>query len=139
MLRIINLSKNPTPKYAHKGDAGLDIMANESVIIPPESIAVVGTGLYIALPEGTEGQVRSRSGNSIRGLVVNNAPGTIDETYRGEVKVILKNQNKTPYRVNIGDRIAQLVIAKYERLDVVIVETLDPTERGENGFGSTGR
>ena len=138
MLRIINESKNPEPKYAHNGDAGLDLMSNEETIIPPNSISAVGTGLKLGLEPGTYGAVVSRSGLALRGIVVNNAPGIIDSNYRGEVKVIIHNQTNNRYRIKEGDRIAQLIICPYLTPEMRCVSVLDDTERGANGFGSSG-
>lgn len=138
MLRIINESSNPPPKYAHDGDAGLDLMSNEDVTIPPRSIYAVGTGLKMAIEKGNYGAVCSRSGLALRGIVVNNAPGIVDSNYRGEVKVILYNQTDKPFKVCKGDRIAQLVICPYSTPEIRYASVLDDTERGSNGFGSTG-
>jgi dUTP pyrophosphatase len=136
---IVNESSNPTPKYAYESDAGLDLMSNETITIPPHSVYAVGTGLRLALPNGTYGAVCSRSGMSIRGVVVNNAPGIIDQSYRGEIMVILRNQNSIPYRVNKGDKIAQLVIGPFFQPTIKCVNELEVTARGANGLGSTGR
>ena len=138
MLRIINESSNPPPKYAHDDDAGLDLMSNEEVIIPPYSIYAVGTGLKMAIEKGNYGAVCSRSGLALRGIVVNNAPGIIDSNYRGEVKVILYNQTNNAFRVRVGDRVAQLIICSYLAPEIRCVSVLDDTERGIHGFGSTG-
>ena len=122
--------------------AGMDLKANisEAVLLEPLQRAMIPTGIYLALPEGTEAQVRPRSGLAAKfGISVLNAPGTIDADYRGEVKVILVNLSNEPFTVNPGERIAQLVLARYERIEWDEVETLDETCRGEGGFGSTGR
>ena len=129
------------PERASAGAAGLDLFADVGApcVLAPGEVAVIPTGVAIALPPGHEGQVRPRSGLAAKhGVTVLNAPGTIDEDYRGEVKVILVNHGGR-YVVSPGDRIAQLVIARVERLRVIEVETLEDTPRGEGGFGSTGR
>ncbi len=128
------------PSYAHPGDAGLDLSSCETVEIAPGSTAMVRTGVAIALPPGTEGQVRPRSGLAARHAVtVLNAPGTIDEGYRGEVRVILINHGLEIFRVEPGMRIAQLVVAPVLRVETVSVDSLDnATARGSGGFGSTG-
>ena len=141
-VKIINRSAFPSPAYATEMSAGLDLKANitEAVILEPLQRAMIPTGIYLALPEGTEAQVRPRSGLAAKfGISVLNAPGTIDADYRGEVKVILVNLSNEPFTINPGERIAQLVLARYERIEWDEVETLDETCRGEGGFGSTGR
>ena len=120
----------------------MDLKANieEPLTLGPLERAMVPTGLFIALPDGTEAQVRPRSGLAAKhGISVLNAPGTIDADYRGEVKVILVNLSNEPFVVNPGERIAQMVVAKYEKVEWDEVEVLDETERGAGGFGSTGR
>lgn len=129
------------PHYATDGAAGMDICAvcDEPITIAPNAIALVPTGLAIALPQGFECQVRSRSGLAAKnGIFCLNAPGTIDSDYRGEIKVILANFGKEDFIVRHGDRIAQIVIARYEQIQWEVVEVLGQTERGEGGFGSTG-
>lgn len=127
------------PAYAHAGDAGLDLSANEDVTLPPGGRAAVATGLAIAVPAGWVGLVHPRSGLALRsGLTVANAPGTIDAGYRGEVKVILVNLGDEEVAVTRGDRIAQLVLQEVGRARIVEVQTLDDTARGTGGFGSTG-
>lgn len=141
-VKIINRSAFPSPAYATVMSAGMDLKANisEAVLLEPLQRAMIPTGIYLALPEGTEAQVRPRSGLAAKfGISVLNAPGTIDADYRGEVKVILVNLSNEPFTVNPGERIAQLVLARYERIEWDEVETLDETCRGEGGFGSTGR
>ena len=141
-VEIVNRSKYPTPAYATEKSAGMDLKANidEQMTLGPLERAMVPTGLFIALPEGTEAQVRPRSGLAAKyGISVLNAPGTIDADYRGEVKVILVNLSNEPFVVNPGERIAQMVIARYETVEWDEVEVLDETERGTGGFGSTGR
>jgi len=120
----------------------MDLKANidEPVTLGPLERAMIPTGLFIALPDGTEAQVRPRSGLAAKhGISVLNAPGTIDADYRGEVKVILVNLSNEPFVVNPGERIAQMVVARYEMVEWEEVESLDETERGAGGFGSTGR
>ena len=141
-VKIINRSAFPSPAYATEMSAGMDLKANisEAVLLEPLQRAMIPTGIYLALPEGTEAQVRPRSGLAAKfGISVLNAPGTIDADYRGEVKVILVNLSNEPFTVNPGERIAQLVLARYERIEWDEVETLDETCRGEGGCGSTGR
>ena len=127
------------PSYAHPGDAGMDLCADETRTLLPGERAAVSTGLRIALPAGTEGQVRPRSGLSIKhGITVINAPGTIDEGYRGEVKVLLVNLGHEPFEITPGMRIAQLVIAPVLRVAITEAAVSDSTARGTGGFGSTG-
>ncbi len=131
----------PLPKYASDGSAGMDVYAalEEPLALEPGGICLVPTGLAIALQTGIECQVRSRSGLALKhGIFALNAPGTIDSDYRGEIKIILANFGKETFTINRGDRIAQLVIARYEHIKWEEVETLDETERGAGGFGSTG-
>ena len=141
-VRIVNKSAYETPFYATEKSAGMDLKANidEPITLGPLERALVPTGLFIALPDGTEAQVRPRSGLAAKhGISVLNAPGTIDADYRGEVKVILVNLSNNPFVINPGERIAQMVVARYEKVEWDEVEVLDETERGEGGFGSTGR
>ena len=141
-VRIVNRSSYPTPAYATEKSAGMDLKADiqEPLTLAPLERAMIPTGLYIALPDGMEAQVRPRSGLAAKhGISVLNAPGTIDADYRGEVKVILVNLSNEPLVVNPGERIAQMVVARYEKVEWNEVEVLDETERGEGGFGSTGR
>lgn len=140
--RIINRSGNELPAYATGSSAGMDLRADiaEPLEIKPLQRAMVPTGIFIALPEGTEAQVRPRSGLAAKyGVTVLNSPGTIDADYRGEVKVILVNLSDTVFIVNPGDRIAQMVIARYEKVEWEACDSLDETSRGEGGFGSTGK
>ena len=127
------------PAYAHAGDAGMDVRSVRELVIPPGGRALVPTGLVVNLPAGYEAQVRPRSGLALKaGVTVLNSPGTIDAGYRGEIGVILANFGQDDFKVNVGDRIAQLVIAPV--LQPVVVETteVDSTDRGAGGFGSTG-
>jgi len=140
-VQIINKSKHQLPNYETIASAGVDLRANisEAITLKPLERAIVKTGLFIALPVGTEAQVRPRSGLAAKkGITVLNAPGTVDADYRGEIGVILVNLSNNDFVINDGERIAQLIIAKHERADWDIVETLSETERGTGGFGSTG-
>ncbi|MBP5629787.1 MAG: dUTP diphosphatase [Bacteroidaceae bacterium] len=140
-VQIINRSKHALPSYATPLSAGVDLRANidEPVVLPPLGRALIPTGLYIAIPEGWEAQVRPRSGLALKqGITVLNTPGTIDADYRGEVGVILVNLSGLEFVVNDGERIAQMVFNQYGKADFVEVETLDETERGAGGFGHTG-
>lgn len=130
----------PLPRYAHAGDAGLDLYAREAVTLKPGERALVATGIALAIPYGYAGFVHPRSGLAARhGVTLVNAPGTIDAGYRGEVKVIVANTDMhEPVTVDRGARIAQLVIQRIETADVVDVDTLPDTARGVGGFGSTG-
>ena len=141
-VQIVNKSAYPVPAYATEKSAGMDLKANidEPIVLCPLERAMVPTGLYIALPDGAEAQVRPRSGLAAKyGISVLNTPGTVDADYRGEVKVILVNLSNEPFTVNPGERVAQMVVARYEKVEWEEVEILDETDRGEGGFGSTGR
>lgn len=140
-VKIVNKSVWPTPSYATEKSAGMDLKANieEPVVLGPLERAMIPTGLFIALPDGTEAQIRPRSGLAAKhGISVLNSPGTIDADYRGEIKVILVNLSNEPFVINPGERIAQMVVARYEKVEWDEVEVLDETERGAGGFGSTG-
>lgn len=140
-VAIVNTSSYDAPFYATSNSAGMDLKANITVPITlgPLERAIVPTGLYIALPEGTEAQIRPRSGLAAKhGITVLNTPGTIDADYRGEIKVILVNLSNEPFTINGGERIAQMVVARYEHVEWDVVAALDATERGAGGFGSTG-
>ncbi|MBR6104489.1 MAG: dUTP diphosphatase [Paludibacteraceae bacterium] len=141
-IKVINKSGNALPRYATLQSAGLDLQANieEPITIGSLERVMVPTGLFIALPEGYEAQIRPRSGLAAKhGITVLNSPGTIDADYRGEIKVVLVNLSKEAFTINNGERIAQMVVAKCEQAEWEQVETLDTTERGEGGFGHTGR
>ena len=141
-VRIINESRWDAPSYATEGSAGVDLKANsdDPITLTPLQRVVVPTGLRIALPKGTEAQVRPRSGLAAKhGITVLNTPGTIDADYRGEVGVILINLSDKDFVINPGERVAQMVLARYERFEWEEVEQLDSTSRGEGGLGSTGR
>lgn len=140
-IKIINQSHHPLPAYKSQGAAGMDLTAflAAPLTLEPHLPTLIPTGLYIALPQGLEGQVRPRSGLSSRhGIMVTNAPGTIDSDYRGEIKVSLVNITHTPFEVRDGDRIAQLVVAPHAMITWEPVDKLTETIRGERGFGSTG-
>lgn len=140
-VEIVNKSKHELPKYATAGSAGMDIRANieQPIVLKPLERCLVPTGLHIALPEGYEAQIRPRSGLALKkGLTVLNSPGTIDADFRGEIGVILINLSSEGFTINDGERIAQMVIARYEQAEWEPVETLDDTERGTGGFGHSG-
>lgn len=140
VLRLPHGADLPLPAYATEGSAGLDLRAAASLTLKPGLRALVPTGLAIALPAGFEAQVRPRSGLAVKhGVTVLNAPGTIDADYRGEIQVPLINHGQTDFVIARGDRIAQMVIARVEQVDLVEVTALDGTARGGNGFGSSGR
>jgi dUTP pyrophosphatase len=140
-IEIINNSQHELPQYATPQSAGLDLRANleESITLKPLEIRLIPTGLHIALPDGYEAQVRPRSGLAYKkGVTVLNAPGTIDADYRGDIGVILINMSNENFVVENGERVAQLVIAKYDQAEWNLVAELSETNRGEGGFGSTG-
>lgn len=140
-IRIINGSHHELPKYETSQSAGMDLRASidEPITLLPMQRCLVPTGLRMALPVGYEAQVRPRSGLAIKkGITVLNSPGTIDADYRGEICVILINLSAEPFVINDGERIAQMVIARHEQAELVSVDVLDETERGEGGFGHTG-
>ena len=141
-VQIINKSKHLLPAYATEMSAGMDLRANlsEPVVLKPLERCLIPTGLFIALPAGYEAQVRPRSGLALKkGITLLNSPGTIDADYRGEIGVILVNLSSEEFVVNDGERIAQLVIARYEQIQWEMVDTLDETQRGAGGFGHTGK
>lgn len=140
-VEVVNKSKHELPTYATDLSAGMDLRANidTDIVLEPMERCIVPTGLYIALPEGYEAQVRPRSGLAIKkGITVLNAPGTVDADYRGEIGVILINLSNEPFTIADGERVAQLVIAKHEQINWSNVEILSTTERGAGGFGHTG-
>ena len=140
-VKVINRSAYDLPQYETALAAGLDVRANitESITLGPLERTLVPTGLFIELPEGYEMQVRPRSGLAAKhGLSLVNAPGTIDADYRGEIKVILVNLSNSPYELKPGERVAQLVVSQFTRVEWEPVEELGETERGAGGFGSTG-
>jgi len=141
IVEIINKSKNELPKYETLFSAGMDLRANleESIIIKPLQRLVIKTGLFISLHQGYEAQIRPRSGLALKkGITVLNSPGTIDADYRGEIRVILINLSDKDFEINTGDRIAQMIIAKHEKIEWKAVDKLDESVRGDKGFGSTG-
>ena len=154
---VINKSSNELPKYAHKGDAGFDLRANveeikndnylfnaikfndTTIILNPGGRALIPTGLYMAIPEGYELQIRPRSGLALKhGITVVNTPGTIDAIYRGNIGVILKNDGTEPFIIEQGDRIAQGVLNKVEEANLIEVDSLDETDRSDSGYGKSG-
>lgn len=140
-INVVNKGHHPLPQYATPQSAGMDIRANidEPIVLHPMERKLIPTGLHIALPKGFEAQVRPRSGLALKyGLTVLNAPGTIDADYRGEIGVVLINLSDKDFVVNDGERIAQLVISRYEQAELQLVKILDETERGEGGYGHTG-
>ena len=140
-VKVVNRGHQQLPAYATPQSAGMDLRANieAPITLRPMERRLIPTGLHIALPEGYEAQVRPRSGLALkRGITVLNAPGTVDADYRGEVGVLLINLSQEDFVINDGERIAQMVIARHEQADFVVVEELDQTERGEGGYGHTG-
>ncbi|MCK6695585.1 MAG: dUTP diphosphatase [Thermoanaerobaculia bacterium] len=141
-VRIINRSAHPLPKYETTGSAGMDLRANidSPVTLQPLARTLIPTGLFIELPHGYEAQIRARSGLALkRGLTMLNSPGTIDSDYRGEIKCIVVNLSDEPQTIEPGDRIAQMIIARYEQITWQEVESLADTDRSAGGFGSTGK
>ena len=156
-VSVINKSSNELPKYAHKGDAGFDLRANveeikndnylfnaikfndTTIILNPGGRVLIPTGLYMAIPEGYELQIRPRSGLALKyGITVVNTPGTIDAVYRGNIGVILKNDGTEPFIIEQGDRIAQGVLNKVEETNLIEVDSLDETDRSDSGYGKSG-
>lgn len=141
-VNIINKSNNPLPEYATQWSAGVDLRAfiNENIVLKPLQRMLIPTGLFVELPEGFEAQIRPRSGLAFKnGITVLNSPGTIDADYRGEIKVLLINLSAENFEIKSGERIAQMVIAKHEQAQFVPVEILNETQRGDGGFGHTGK
>ncbi|MEE0927242.1 MAG: dUTP diphosphatase [Bacteroidales bacterium] len=141
-VKIINKSKHNLPAYETIQSAGMDLRANidEPVTIQPKQRVLIPTGLFIALPEGYEAQIRPRSGLAAKhGITVLNSPGTIDADYRGEIKVLLINHSEEPFKIKDSERIAQMVIAAYTRVEWEETDELDETTRGAGGFGHTGK
>ena len=142
-VKIVNKSNNSLPAYETVNSAGMDLRAylpEGPITLKPMQRVLVPTGLFMEIPEGYEGQVRPRSGLAIKsGITVLNTPGTIDADYRGEVKIILINLSDADFTINSGDRVAQIIFARCEQIEVVSVETLSETERGAGGFGHTGK
>ena len=141
-IKIVNKSHHPLPEYSTALSAGMDLRANldgAPVSLSPGARALIPTGLYIALPQGYEAQIRPRSGLALKkGVTVLNSPGTVDADYRGEIGVIIANLSQEEFVINDGDRIAQMVVARHETIKWEQCQTLDETERGEGGFGHTG-
>ena len=136
-----NFSNNDLPHYATSGSAGMDIRANllETVVLSPLERKLIPTGIFLEIPQGYEGQVRPRSGLALKnGITCLNSPGTIDSDYRGELNVLLINLSNIPFTINNNDRIAQLVVAKVEKAELILVQQLNETERNAGGFGHTG-
>ena len=141
-VNIINKSKHSLPAYETNLSAGMDLRANlsEPIILQPMQRALIPTGLYIELPSGTEAQIRPRSGLAFKnGITVLNSPSTIDADYRGEIKVLLINLSQEAFEIKDSERIAQMVVSKHETVEWQLVETLNQTQRGEGGFGHTGK
>ena len=141
-VNIINKAHHPLPAYQTNQSAGMDIRANltEPIELKPLERKLIPTGLYIALPDGYEAQIRPRSGLAIKhGITLLNTPGTIDADYRGEIGVIMVNLSNEPFVINDGERICQMVVAQYQQIEWQTVESLDETERGAGGFGHTGK
>lgn len=141
-IKIINRSKHGLPRYSTLHSAGMDIRADidNSIIIEPGCRVLVNTGLYLEIPEGYEAQIRPRSGLAIKhGITVLNSPGTIDADYRGEVCIILINLSDQNFTIADGDRICQMIIARHERAQWIVVDELDVSDRGDGGFGHTGK
>lgn len=140
-INVVNRGHQPLPQYATPQSAGMDLRANleAPVTLQPLERRLIPTGLHIALPAGYEAQVRPRSGLALKkGITVLNTPGTIDADYRGEIGVVLINLSQEPFVVNDGERIAQMIIARHEQGELIEVDVLDETERGEGGYGHTG-
>lgn len=141
-VNVVSKGNQPLPFYATSQSAGMDLRANikEPITFKPFERKLIPTGLYISLPKGYEAQIRPRSGLALKnGITVLNTPGTIDADYRGEIGVILINLSNDEYTLNPGERIAQMIASKFEKVEFNLVETLDETERGEGGFGHTGK
>ena len=141
LVKVVNNSTNPLPKYESKSSAGMDLRAylDTIIVLRPLDRVMVKTGLYIQMPLGVEAQVRPRSGLAIKsGVTVLNSPGTIDSDYRGEICVIVINLSNEDFEIQNGDRIAQLVFTKHESVDLELTDSLEKSVRGESGFGSTG-
>jgi dUTP pyrophosphatase len=141
IIKIVNKSTNPLPEYKTEGSSGMDLMAflNVDVELKPLERTLIPTGLYIELDNGFEAQIRPRSGMSIKhGITLINAVGTIDSDYRGEIKIPVVNISNENFTIKNGDRIAQMIISKYETVKWKLVEEVEETKRGEGGFGSTG-
>lgn len=139
-IKIENRGSQPNPTYTHKGDAGMDLRANEDTVIYPQNTAIIDTGIAVSIPEGYEIQIRSRSGlAAVRQVSVLNSPGTIDSNYRDTIKIILRNNSSSHFSVQKGDRIAQMVLNEIPTIKWVKVKTLEENkDRGKKGLGSSG-
>lgn len=139
-VKIKMLGKIQPPTYSHgpEEDAGLDLRAAHDLILIPGQVAAVPCGFQIEIPSGYQGEIRTRSGLALKGIVVNNSPGTVDPGYRGEVRAIILNQTTEAFKIEEGDRIAQMLIVPYVGIEWEEVDELEVTERGSSGFGSTG-
>lgn len=140
-INTVNCSNNDLPQYATVGSAGLDLRANvlEVIVLKPLERRLIPTGIFLEIPHGYEVQVRPRSGLAFKnGITCLNSPGTIDSDYRGEINVLLINLSTEPFTINNNDRIAQMVVAKVERAELILVQQLNETERNAGGFGHTG-
>lgn len=141
-IKVVNRSRHPLPEYATLHAAGMDLRANlaNPVVLQPMERSLIPTGIFIQLPPGYEAQIRPRSGLAVKhGISIVNAPGTIDADYRGEIKVILVNLSNESFTIRNGERICQMIIAEHTRVEWNEVELLDETDRGEGGFGHTGK
>ena len=141
-IKIVNTSRHPLPEYATAYAAGMDLRANleQPVVLKPLERSLIPTGIYIQLPAGYEAQIRPRSGLAVKhGISIVNAPGTVDADYRGEIRVILVNLSNEDFIINDGERICQMVIAQHTHVQWERVDALDETERGDGGFGHTGK
>ena len=141
-VKVINRSKHALPAYETKASAGMDLRANldEEVVLKPLERKLIPTGLFIELPVGYEAQIRPRSGLAVKhGITLLNTPGTIDADYRGEIKLIMVNLSDTEFVIRDGERVAQMVVARHEQVEWFEVECLESSERGEGGFGHTGK
>ena len=140
-VKIVNTSNNDLPQYSTEHSAGMDLRAfiDKDIVLKPLERSLIPTGLFIELPEGYEAQIRPRSGLAVKyGISIVNSPGTIDADYRGEIKVILINLSNEEFIIKNGERICQMIIQKYEKAEMIEVDTLNETVRGEGGFGHTG-
>ena len=142
-IKFLNRSKHALPEYKTSGSSGMDVRANldhSCIVLEPHKTALIPTGLYLEIPQGYEVQIRARSGLALKhGISLANGIGTIDSDYRGEVGVILINMSDTPFEICDGDRIAQMVVARVEKMELVEVDSISQTERGAGGYGHTGR
>ncbi len=141
-VKIINKSDLPLPQYQTELSAGMDVPANveSTITLQPGERQLIATGLYLEIPPGYEMQIRPRSGLALKhGITVLNSPGTIDADYRGEIKVLLINHGQEPFQISKGDRIAQMVLAKHEVISWEVTSNLNPSDRGEGGYGSSGK